>query len=417
MKTWLPLLAAISIVSVTPSCQKNSQVSESKHEIGSLPRKAFSDFEPCTRKENRGDRYKIQVFLYKIFDRITSRNPEIFKGKYAPENFCIYVVEKDTFNASAISRTGSIEFNTGLIDRVSSSLEVAFVMAHELSHVLAQHNKDLVHEKVEYDPRMKEFRDKNAINKDAQRAVFQEILELRLSFFDDLAQFILFHEDALWQKLEMSREVEKDLVKILNYLESHPKTPDASSYEFIYKNVRWEYTKSLYEDNYDLFEGFSGDKLYEAFKSQYQVASIEIDKKFDRINQLSREYTELLNETVAVTQEILGGHEGAILNWMEEEADDLALELMLRAGLEPFKANFQNFNDYSRKCQREVEKGIEPERGLADHPKTCWRVYNLLVQEPEAHKEEYDALIAKGLDSEFLDKELRKLKKPWWYPF
>ena len=378
-RTLITLLSLLLAISSYGCKRKRAEVSETKHEIGSLPRDRGDNFKGCNEVLQDGKLGKIQRYLKKVFKELTERNKDIFKDDYSPDNFCIQVRDDDSFNASAVSRTGRISVNTGMIDKVDSSLEVAFVMAHEASHILAQHNKDLVHEKVDQDSKIQALREKRTYHKEAQRASHGEIENLKLAVTIQLFRFVLEVASPIASQIKMDSYERSKFLSILEYLRQQPQL-ETEHFRYITKKSAWFYSDDIIEKNREAFAAYKDAPRYQLMIEQYEVSQRELKMHSDFINQHSSAYRQVLKDLEARSIEILGGHEGALLNWMEEEADDLALEIMLRAGLEPFEHSFRNFSDLSDDCYDQVKRGIEPERGSDTHPQVCWRVYNILQQ-------------------------------------
>jgi hypothetical protein len=120
-------------------------------------------------------------------------------------------------------------------------------------------------------------------------------------------------------------------------------------------------------------------------------------------------------------------------NWMEAEADQVGLELLLRAGISPegefdlFKMFIQEVADEAatdeQKKKEPLEKCLQtlsdlksgqkveiPPRGIETHPESCWRLVNTSYTELKIHESHYSAYLKKATKIEIVPGELAKIK-------
>jgi hypothetical protein len=109
------------------------------------------------------------------------------------------------------------------------------------------------------------------------------------------------------------------------------------------------------------------------------------------IFKVSAEFEKTIDEANALTDKIYG-EKNANRNWIEQEADEVAAEFLLKAGYPVHEfANMLWLGNSAKseevmQCNNLIYAAWDnaterPERGAATHPTTCWRVFHLLVDE------------------------------------
>ena len=105
----------------------------------------------------------------------------------------------------------------------------------------------------------------------------------------------------------------------------------------------------------------------------------------------------------------------ALLNWKEQEADEVGMELMYRSGFDISEApkfwyNMMAANKMNpEKCLKDISEGKLEPRGKGTHPHPCYRYNDLNHKETTKHLEEYKK--RDHLKKEIFEGELEQLKK------
>lgn len=108
-----------------------------------------------------------------------------------------------------------------------------------------------------------------------------------------------------------------------------------------------------------------------------------------------------LNEISDALNKAYGMGDYAYLNWMETEADEVGLELCIRAGVasddfdELHRFTLENKEQAEKalsQCLDSIENGDVPERTTSTHPSSCRRIYDITIKEKSAHLDEYNEL-------------------------
>jgi hypothetical protein len=173
-----------------------------------------------------------------------------------------------------------------------------------------------------------------------------------------------------------------------------------------------EYSRQL--DHY--LGGFLGARWREV-RADYNEKKAEYDR-------LNAEFKNLSDEGYNRKGSELLGYDYNRANWMEAEADQVSLELLLRAGF--VKSSGQQMAQMLVR-EGEGQLGVDqcseifnrlmsgassqlPERGQWTHPTSCWRMVNLGYTELKLHEGHYSQWFGQAVTVDKFPGELEQLK-------
>lgn len=431
---------------------RDSIPSESKHTFGKTRREPSGELGDCTQKtfqelarQDDVESPEATAYVRKIADQVMKANSDTFNGAYDPTKICLYVVRRSDVNASAASDIRNIFFNTGMLEVMGNDAELASVIAHELSHITMQHVMDQPYEKLEQSEEWKTagrklqeelkaveaksqaiFAENNAL--DMQLSRIGEELDQKVSATMKAEREALTKEaqDIQTELLDSDSKyppgaVERDLLHGL-WMAVLPGKPRFYAIPREEDKLEQPDAIQLLPDIVKKIKGHNdrvrvlNEKEKKSFPTQWAALEKTVQSIWEipaRLAVVSEESVRKEKEILALKEKIVGS---ALYNWAEEEADDVGLELYLRAGWSPafysniFLKHLQAKNEDVAACKALLQVQTEPERGKGFHPANCWRVYNATIEEMNEHKHPYNEMIKNATRLELFPGELAKIQ-------
>lgn len=444
----------LSLLLTTTACQlRKTGSSELEHTFGQTRRDPVPGIEDCRGKTieqlSPGAKSEVKegtLYLRKVADQIMRANPNTFKDAYAPEKICVFVTTGGEVNAAASHEKRTVIFQAGMLRVAGSDAEVASVVAHELSHITMQHTHASQYEELLSNPVWKKQGKK---------------LETELKQLQDKAQAKIKEQDgwqekanALHEKMNAAAPVtlreERERLdlqkqKLIQELDATAMTiADENPLAEVYRRFFYAVQPALPRrfpiprDESVLKETFNDAmvktsisrikshneevrKLNAAERLKLPAEWDEYDKLLDQIEKapgvledIGRALASKKDEIKSLQEKLVGG---ALYNWAEEEADDVGLELYLRAGWSPaFYSEIFRKQSISKKedvaaCQALLGSRTGPDRGMGPHPASCWRIYNATVLEMRDHKIPYKEILTKANSINLVKDALPTLQK------
>ncbi len=377
----MKVILFVSSACILMSC-KMRNISDVKHDFGQTTRGVENfNFEPCEASyESKSFFPKTQEYLQNIAMEIMRNNPQTFKqgSKLDPKHFCIDVKNDPTFNAYAKSTNRHVTFHTGMVKELGSDASVAAVMAHELAHITMLHLYSSHPKFIPNDNTKKDIEENIKIFKQFN-GEFTKAEQLR-----NAALVALENSDDRDESLKLQVEFIGLFDDVFRNFSDRYGNVNVNEFA----NARNNFLKKIDESKRDSL----------ASKID-QIAKIFLDAQplGVRLNKLRDDMRMQLLKSTQV-----GLSEG--MNWEEQEADEVGLELYRRAGFRDshfFDMLFQlaavsglSARDIAS-CMQMSFKAIllsnrnsEPERGAASHPESCWRIFDH-QKELMLHKNDY----------------------------
>lgn len=405
-------------------------------------------------------------YLKKIFNKIVEGSPDVFTGPYAPEKFCIRAYASNEVNAFA-SPNGTIGFLSQLIRISSDDAMVASVMAHEAAHILLQHSglrsvsnyRDMPdHPKLANHPEW--LAAKNNINASdspeliAAKNQMEEKRKLWDKFISPLRNLLSPATRDLKAQLENAIEgIQDKIAKIDGQAQSV-----VDKFEEFKKSTAWSALSDQQKTALEAEAASIRDVILDTKPKLMASAGVlyelltDLDDKID--DELSRGLTRHLGGVLGtawrkVNQEYRDAkkkfkeiedregyvglmREGSRIlnfdymreNWMEAEADQAGLELLIRAGFSPdgspsMDRKFIELYEPQNlpRCDTAFEKvaagdlSFMPNRGRSTHPTSCWRRINTGITELQLHRDYFAPYLPKATQTVAFPGELEAVKK------
>jgi hypothetical protein len=436
--TRLRTVCLVTLLATLNACGPESFNSESRlsHDFGNLSRNEDTPHQPCTITEPallpKATRYVREIFEY-----MAGANSGTFKGELAPDKFCVEVEPKDKVNAFAWARTRRILFLTGLLERLENDAQIGGVMAHEMAHVSMRHDvvraapgvdsiawrkvhddiektseelialgreldgHELVIDKV-LDPAVDKWLDKKERIQGVEKA-FVTYFEWRShpqrrSALYALPQgdLTLMQSDEGSSRLDATVDHSKDMAKftareLLMLNEDQIAEQQESDKEVV--ALQASLVRAITELRAGVGSLLTEDERNSYRKTFAQMAPIE-QKSFELMK---------IEDALRIKMEDLerGLPEGVAQNWKEQEADEVGLEIHLRSELDLLDYRWLSSPSRESLMNMPVDgmgaKGCkidsEPSRGIKSHPAACWRIWNTVIKEQQAHSAEYAPLL------------------------
>ncbi len=476
----------LAIFLSTISCRTRSDEnpSQMKHIAGQLSRPNLIKLTPNTcyydKIASSKGSAEVNKYLQQIFDRITSANRDIFTGDYAPQNFCISNSPDDYINAFA-SPHGRIMFTDKIVKSAPNDAAIAFVLAHESAHILMQHSAlKVLSGNLDYidHPWLAENRDwKNFLaNRPAEspenekklanaRTALSDATKKRAEFLAPIRKFLNPATNDLENRLRATLNnldkktagINSNVEKMTLELENFKKTPDYQAMSADQKKALDEYygarIKTVLDyspmisfaiaaarKQLDGIDGMINDELSRALSanlggilgSQWKKINSAYEQSKTVVKQLEGDQDFNAKIIMDKASQLIG-YDYNRYNWMEAEADQVGLELLLRAGFTPdgsqdlFKILLEEVatlsSDGDKKKKETVEtclKNLEdlkagkqvglPERGNKTHPESCWRLINTGYTELKLHESHYAPFVQKAVMTEAVPGALARIK-------
>ena len=404
------------------SCLRPS-ASKIKHNFGETNR-SDTDAQPCVYDENASENKAADLYLKSIATEIASRNPDTFRGNFAIGNICLYYKTNSELNATAALKKNLIQFNSALVNAAASDAEIAAVMAHELAHLTMQSEHiDIAPQLLtnpEWQKLSKEGHEKgtalnseiNRLNKEfepadhaiaameqkfiAKLSADQKKRGKQLGFQrNDMSSMLINTPDAKMSHRDLTVFPGYRTIWVADGAFSEdgsiaPFNPPSDMNPLAAKKLE-DYQTSAADFASELKKAFPADA--EALYLQYdKIRSIETHK--DEAWARLKKHRQEMDDAAARLDP-----KGVRHNWTEQEADEVGLELYLRAGFRwsdfPWLDSRLMKPDELERCRKDhIEKNVEPTRGDGSHPEGCWRVFNALVTEAQFHKDDYAPFVS-----------------------
>ena len=451
------------IMSLT-ACRNRSEDSSLSHRAGNLSRTNIVSLTagPCDALPS--DLPNHDDYLRRIMMRIVAGSPDVFVGPYAPEKFCIEADPNSSLNAYA-QRDGRIVVLGGFFQHSENDATVAAVVAHELAHILMQHSAlgynpmqgmpdhpDLV-ANAEWQ-RAREVADRGRAERLAEaRSRFNKALKARNVFIEPLRDLLKPATRAARTSIEDAIEgVDRQLTRVdaviaeaearLQQLETTEAWRRMTPEQQRVAKSRLTARLAAYRDS-----RIAMDTLLDSLTLQLRRTDAMVDDELGRAltrhlggilgstwRSINREYADALENLRTVENEPLNtallvdasrilGFDYVRENWMEAEADQVGLELYLRAGfaLSGFPNLFRKFDevydprgvegcDQAYSSLQSGQSTTLPERGRRTHPYTCWRRVNTGITEPTLHSAEFAPLLPAATTINAFPGELNALR-------
>ncbi len=112
----------------------------------------------------------VSEYVQKVADKLLTDKPDLKK------KITFYTVRSSQVNAFATDR-GSIFINLGLIANLETEAQLAFIMAHEIMHVLEKHNMDVFLEYEDVESGGEQFKKKNNFEKLLYKSNYSKKIE------------------------------------------------------------------------------------------------------------------------------------------------------------------------------------------------------------------------------------------------
>lgn len=454
-----------------------------KHIAGGLSRPNLIKLTPNTCKYDKvgssKGRRDVQDYLQQIFNKITSANPETFTGDYAPENFCISNSPDNYVNAYA-SPHGRIMFTDTLVKSAPNDAAIAFVMAHEAAHILMQHSalrlksgnlEYFDHPVLEQNTEWQSFvanRPAESPENEKQladaRTALKGATSKRAQFLSPIRKFLSPATNDLEKRARATLDnlekktngINSEIEKISRELDDFKKTPEFQNMTEDQKLALDQYygarIKAVLDyspvltlaiaaarKKLDGIDASINDEIGRALSSnlggflgsQWKTINGDYEKYKALISKLEGDQSFNAKVLMDKATQLLG-YDYNRYNWAEAEADQVGLELLLRAGFHPdgAKGIFNVFiedsetqslsTDQKRKeavesCQKTLDdlksgKQIEmPSRGNESHPESCWRLVNTGYTELQIHNAHYAPFLQNATTIESIPGALAKI--------
>jgi hypothetical protein len=443
----------LSLLSATACRTRPEELSANKHIAGQLFRPNLQQLEPqfCLPDSHMTGSTEMLAYIRKIFRTITDANPDVFKGDYAPDKFCLINDSAEVFNAYA-EPSGLLVFYDKLTKVYPNDGAVASLIGHEVAHVLMQHSamrmnagwiESVHHPDLEKNPEWQEFirnaRQENAdLDQQIQAAKtnFENAEHKRDQFLQPIRRLLSAPvkelENTALEKLQIIKvEIEKLNDAVNRFEVDMRKKMESDDYRNLSVNIQEgikrvaaikiksaqdtlpyyylkldEAQKSIMEIRSQEDEELSkilSQYLGGVLGSKWRDVREEYDFSANTYWKLSQKREKLLKDQVNLKGSQLLGYDYSLFNWMEAEADQVALELVLKAGYyvdaskDGFKAEIANRYGKAKidECETMLESlkiGVStelPDRGIISHPSPCWRMINVGYTELKIHEAHY----------------------------
>jgi len=316
-----------------------------------------------------------------------------FADAMQSENFCISASAKpNVINAFAQPNQRRIVLEAGLLLAAKNDAEVVAVLSHELAHVLMSHNGKLPKEAAQI-----------ILNNENSLQPAVQICKADLRVYDGLTHAY----DTL----------SKDQVSVVKYAKAIA--------QLLLRRFMTLTNKSFVED-------FSQCRMQVAMLPLITSINKAIEKSgkknkdwakfYARVQKktMSPELRKAINTVTKTTEQIedfLGYGKNSLVNWQEQEADEVGFELYLRAGYKPDSYPWLHKMILSKNatnietCLNKINQNIRPNREFATHPSSCFRLYDAIKSEPHTHRHDYHQWLKNNNMTTLLPGRLAALKE------
>lgn len=386
---------AIFVVVAFNSCKPRSNAdSELKHTFGktSVPRK-----DPPSSCKSSGEDTPEGRYAKALVDYITSKNPETFSGNLDRKYICIQIIKTDDLNASMDPASGTMRFFKRILHSLpglESDAAKAATVAHELAHFSMSHhlsNRDSAPPGYDRSKEQKLKAELDQAKKKLDEATFAQINDFFRQSNNEVSRAI----QAVTTNTQFASKVRamsfpKDLIAAHKNFINKPNLDNGES-------LLLEIDTWLVEA--DKFSGKSGSAI-----SPDQAKLI---KSVLARRETIREPNADLSRKLGEAHQKLDTHRLPILQFQEQEADEVGFEFYIRAGFDPdiYAQSFIHLAKAVRpsyECDEMTPLSPEPSRyreGVSFnkiHPDICWRYWDTKYVERRKHAADYRPFIAKN---------------------
>ncbi len=384
-------LVALSIfLACKPRNQTDAQL---KHTFGmtSVPRK-----NPPISCKNMGTDSHEGRYATALIDYITSKNPTTFTGNLSRKYICVQILQLDDLNASMDASSGTMRFFKRILHRLpglETDAAKAATVAHELAHfTMSHHLANRESAPSGYDRKQEQV----------LRAQVDHLKEQL-----DAAKLSAINDFLTAENNEVSRTIDQVtgnslLVKTMKSA-SFPKSILQAQKSFLEKPDLGNAENLLLEIDTWIVEAdkYAGIHVTPLTPQQTRLIKSVLSRR-----ESIREPNEDLNKKLWAAQEALETHRLPILQFQEQEADEVGFELFIRAGFDPdiFPQSFIHLAKAVRpsyECDPVSPLSPEPSRyreGISFnkvHPDICWRYWDTKYIERRKHASDYQPYITK----------------------
>ena len=297
-----------------------------------------------------------------VMKRSAESGLKTFKGNLDPSLFCIRVWLTNTFNAKAIAQVRKIMISSEMLLQAPNHAFLAAVVTHEMAHIALQHDSlfpehtfPLVYQN--------------------ERALITRLINEQKSELENLQKQkeILLNITTL-DALITYDELDRKLTGL------HPR--EVSFWKTIqsYVNQNKLCNNQCQKWNQALNSIVNSIKKYESNEAKKKAIALKYYTKEEVANQ------------------------------MEVDADNIGLEFYARSdySLDMYRKTLESLNRMSPNGTHPCTRGAP--RGTSTHPRTCWRLLNIL-DELNNHQTEYSALQTESSVNRFAGPSLQDVKK------
>ncbi len=415
-----PLLACIIISAICAlgACQKaDPSVSQPLHIEGQFERQNAAGFVDCHINAPSADSLSamqttVNGYIGDLAVAIMNRSNEslardgrapLFAGDLAPEKFCFVTPANvlPEINASAMTSRREINFKPYSFLALPHEPALAAIMCHELAHVTMRHSttKD-VRPDIEsalmsspgFDDRFKKSVD------------ICNSLTATVQLTPELTEKLFGRTSSTYQTFLTSRN------EILEFVDNHYFELAGSfghmprSYSLFFCRNRAEAIEALNSVEVSpeaLAQLNPGEQVlwnnWLAEKTKLETTTPAHEGDITPHAAL-----EFLNELAKQLDTFYATGRNSMVNWKEQEADEVGFEICLRAGVDV--SSFAALHRYmiaeeekagKSTCLADIEAGRIPSRKLGTHPSACWRIFDIEKREQGEHASYYQDLLAR----------------------
>jgi hypothetical protein len=409
------LLALVFILTLTAGACKTTGplAGRPKHIIGRTSVDPEPSVATCVQTEENPAGV---AYIKGLAEWIMKKNPDTFKGPYAPNQFCYRVIPQPDINSSANVALKYISVTAGLLrlDNATDA-DIAAVIAHELAHITLQHTaRAPVKEEMpaDYDPVEGQRRI------DTRAAWTKKVAESRQqlvksSIREKIAAEIakLTNDPKILAHFAQRVEVKNmsDWNRVAREFSKQKNIADYREDEFV---EAWKDLDRISIQFDDLLGAAPLLRNYVMTGSEECLANQDCQyrKTFRTILIYSEK---IIKTSVAKTVSITllpqddPNQYAPYAQWKEQQADEVGFELYLRAGLAhsrytSFVEQMMKNNGSLEKCKSLVQdQKVTPNRLTTDfmdvHPDFCFRYNNITVSEMTTHSHVYSELKASAV--------------------
>ena len=387
-------LIAPGILSGTLACKtpRSHDRADLKHAFGKTFVARDTPPEPCTNMNETSPEGR---YVAAIMNYITSKNPDTFQGYLDPKKFCIKVVRINTINAAMDSQSGTMLIYPKIlkVKGLETDAGLASVVAHELAHFSMAH-----HLTRKQRPLPAGY---SQAKEDALQANFEK---LKLDYEQQAARlmesFVAYGDQELDQVIELITTNQRLQKRFGNRMKD---------------NFRKSYDNFLAKPNNDNAQGLLGEIdtwVTQAQEDRQRDSSLYPDASVIAIDSVLKRRENIFAPIEPQKAKIndayndLETYRLPIIQYNEQEADEVGFEFYIRAGFAPdlYPQTFVSLaksQNPKLNCQQITPTSSEPPRfrkGISFnkvHPDFCWRYFDLKFIERKKHASDYAPFISK----------------------